>query len=139
MIIRGYFLAFLIFIIINVELMHFSSIKCFIIICVLWNIIPAKWICSFIDRFSIFIEILHCGKHHLLLVAFKRVILFISLYFKVKLGSLNVINLILFLDASLMIILNVKRLGVLIVTWGISKHVIIRELFLFLIKCYLFL
>jgi len=96
--------------------MHFSSIKCFVIICILRNIVPPKGISGFINRLSIFIEILHCSEHHLLLIAFQRVILFISFYFKVKLSSLDIINLILFLDARLMIILNVKRLSVFIVT-----------------------
>jgi hypothetical protein len=37
----------------------------------------------------------------------------------------------------MILILNLKWLSVIIVTWGISKHIIISELLLFLIKTYL--
>ena len=118
--------------------MHFGSIKCFVIICKLWNIISAKRVCFFINWLPIFSEILHRCEHHLLLIAFQRIVLFTGLNFKVELRSLDIVNIILLPNACLMIlILNLKWLGIIIVTWGISKHIIISELLLFLIKTYL--
>lgn len=137
MIIGRYFLTFLILIIINIKHAHFSGIKCFVIICVLRNIISAKRVSPFINRLPIFCEILHCGEHHLLLIAFQQVILFISLNIKVELSSLDIVDIVLLSNACLVIILNLKGLGVIIVTRVISEHVIICELFLFLVECYL--
>lgn len=138
MIIRRYFLSFLIFIIIYIEHSHFCSIKCFVIICVLRNVISTKWISPFICRLSIFSEILHRGKHHLLLITFQWIKLFIRFNIKVELSSLNIVNMILLSNAGLMLILNMKWLGVIIIARVISKYIIISELLLFLIKCYLF-
>lgn len=145
MIIGRYFLTFLILIIIYIKHAHFSGIKCFVIICILRNIISAKRVSSFINRLPIFCEILHCGEHHLLLIAFQWVILFITqwvilfitLNIKVKLSCLDIVDIVLLSNACLVIILNLKGLGVIIVTRVISEHVIICELFLFLIECYL--
>jgi hypothetical protein len=137
MIIGRYFLAFLILIIINIKHAHFSGIKCFVIICILRNIISAKRVSPFINRLPIFCEILHCGEHHLLLIAFQWVILFISLNVKVKLSCLDIVDIVLLSNACLVIILNLKGLGVIIITRVISEHVIICELFLFLVECYL--
>lgn len=137
MIIGRYFLAFLVLIIINIKHAHFSGIKCFVIICILRNIISAKRVSPFINRLPIFCEILHCSEHHLLLIAFQWVILFISPNIKVKLSCLDIVDIVLLSNAFLVIILNLKGLGVIIITRIISEHVIICELFLFLVECYL--
>lgn len=139
MIIRRYFLALFIIVIIDVEHAHFCRVKCFVIICVLWYVISSKRVCPFISWFSILCEVLHGCEHYLLFVAFQWVILFVALNIKFELGSLYVVNIVLFSNAGLVIlVLNMKGLCVIIVTRDISKHVIVSELFLLLIECYLF-